>query len=234
MNDKIICRANDSLFYNSKCLFVEYMDIIKTPWFVLLNLCRQNQKLKEILDISPIENFSLEALFEWYMNRKSRNIFYELSRNKSMSIEDMDELVKKQLEISPIFFTLDTSLTIIPAINKILRENIIKEVVVYSEYYNSYMEEDIKNLFYNNKKVRYMTGELSCVLESVPIDTTYFFSDIEKIITLEDTKHLDMASVVLPYEYRYNKNEKGKWNIDLEYLGKNHIYKLAFYNACLE
>lgn len=234
MDQKIVYRANDTLFYNSHCLFVEYMDLIKTPWFVLLNLCRQNEKLKSILDITPIEDFSLDALFEWYMNRKNRNIFYELLFNKDVDLEEMDLLVKSQLEISPIFFTLDTALTVVPAINKILRENIIKEVIVYSEYYNQFMEEDIKQVFFENKKVKYRHGNLKDVLRSIPIDTTYFLSDIEKIIALEETNHLDMASIILPYEYRYNKNEKGEWNIDLEYLAKNHIYKLSFYNACLE
>ena len=229
-----VYRSNDAVFYNSKCLFIEYHDIIKVPWFVLLNICRQNQKLNEVLDFSPVQHLTLNGLFEWYVNRKNRNIFYELAINKNTPIETFDKIVDDQLCISSIFFDTDTSLTIVPTVKKLLTETLVKEIVVYSEVYSKFIETDIKNIFGGDKRIKYLHGNINEVLNTVPIDTTYFFSNIDNVVSLDETNHLDMSSIVLPHEYRYNKNSENKWNVDLVYLAKDHTFKVSYYNACYE
>ena len=73
-NNKIFI-SSDTLFQNSKCLFVEYDDIIKSPQFILLQFIKEIDAIKSIFDLSEIEGKELEEMYEWYLLRQYKNIF---------------------------------------------------------------------------------------------------------------------------------------------------------------
>lgn len=229
-----VFRSTDSVFFNSECLFVEYYDVIKAPWFILLGICRENENLKQIINIDPIENLPINSLFEWYVNRKYRNIFYELSRIKEIPMNVFDNLLYDQMGSTGMFFEMDTELNAVPTIKKVLSGILVKEIVIYTEKYSKFVDTDIQQLFGDDKRVHYKHGDINTVLNGIPTDTTYMLSDIDKVINIQETDHLGMSSIVIPHEYRYNKTVDGKWNVDLEYLAKENIFKVAFFNACYQ
>ena len=227
--------TGNRMFLNSECIFVEYHDILKCPWYILLTVLQQNNKVQPILDLTKIEYFNTDALFEWYCNRENRNFLYDLLKPEASNL-DMDKLLDTLMD-NEIFYTIDMPLNATAAIQKVLKNKLVKKIVVYSESYSKYIEEDVKKLFSNSGNVKYRTGDLKKILkDDVPTDTTYFLSDFNKVITLADCDHLSYGSLVLPFDFEYNycKNDKGERTpiIDFTYLGKDHLFKLAYFNSC--
>lgn len=57
-----------SVFLNSDYVVIQYIDMIKSPYLVLLDIIRTNPNLREVLKIEEIETFDTAALYEWYVN----------------------------------------------------------------------------------------------------------------------------------------------------------------------
>mgnify|MGYP001091783510 CR=1 FL=1 len=47
----------ETIFYNADYLVIEYLDFIKSPYFVLLQYIQKNEKLRPILRLEEIESF---------------------------------------------------------------------------------------------------------------------------------------------------------------------------------
>ena len=75
---KKVILTNNSPFLNTDCIFVEYNDVIKSPFFVLLNYIKDTDALKELYDLSDIAELNLEELYEWYLGREERILFNNL------------------------------------------------------------------------------------------------------------------------------------------------------------
>ena len=225
--------TSKNMFLNSECIFVEYYDIIKAPWYILLSVLPQNQKIRELLDLSEIDYLDSSGLFEWYCNRKNRNFLQDLAINKNMP-EELDKILNVLMN-NEIFYTTDTSLNAIKTINIALSHKMVKNVIIYTEDENKYVDNDIKMLF-PKKNVKYKYGDFRSILKEVPTDTTYFLSDFNKVISMAEEGHLNYSSLVLPYDFSYNfiKDEEGNKVplIDFSYLGKDHLFKMAYFNAC--
>lgn len=224
--------TSKNIFFNSECVFIEYYDIIKSPWYVLLSVIAQNEKIKEILDLSQIEYLDSNGLYEWYVNRNNRNFLEDLHGKKYLP--DLDTLLEVLME-NKVFYETDTKLNTVRVVNTILEQKLTKELIIYTEKENQFVKDDIERLF-PKKNIKYLYGEFREILKQIPSDTTYFLSDFNKVIDLSEENHLNFSSLVLPYDYSYNfyineKNEKVP-NIDFTYLGKDHIFKYTFFNAC--
>lgn len=227
-------RTSKSLFLNSECMFVEYHDIIKCPWYILLSLISQNQKIKPILDLTEIEYLDSNGLFEWYCNRKNRNFLQDLAIDKN-NPEEFDKILSVLMN-NEIFYSIDTKLNAVNSIKIAIKQRMVKNVIIYSEEENEYIRDDIKHIFGNISNIKYRHGDFREVLKDIPIDTTYMLSDFNKIIIMAEENRLNYASLVLPYDFSYNfiindKDERVSI-IDLTYLGKDHLFKYAFFNAC--
>ena len=75
MGTKTVYRGNDTLFYNSQCLFIEYHDVIAIPWFTMLAFTKSTPAFNNILKMYEIADYDLTGLLEWYIYRKHRNVF---------------------------------------------------------------------------------------------------------------------------------------------------------------
>lgn len=225
--------VSKNMFLNSECIFVEYYDIIKAPWYILLSVLPQNQKIREILDLSEVDYLDSNGLFEWYCNRKNRNFLQDLSIDKNIP-DEMDKLLSVLMN-NEIFYTTNTQLNAIKVINTALNHKMAKNIIIYTEEKSVHAENDIRTLF-SKKNVEYRYGDFRSVLKDVPTDTTYFLSDFNKVVTMAEENHLNYSSLVLPYDFSYNfiMDENGNKVplIDFTYLGKDHLFKMAYFNAC--
>lgn len=224
---------NISIFLNSDYMFVEYMDIIKCPALLLVGLCRGNEKLNTMLDLDHIKYLQPSGLYEWYLNREYRNVFYNL-RRKNVSIPDkvLDELLESQLAISNVFYEYSVELKMATTIKHVLRDKLVNKVYIYNEFYNEHIADDIQKMFGEYGVVEFVYGDLKDALSNVSFNSTFVFSDVEKIYALIDAEKINMSSVIFPYEYRYNKKNYSDVKIDLPELHKKYIFKDAFYAAC--
>ena len=233
--------TTDSVFTNSECIFVEYYDILKTPWYILLTVIPQNEKLSHIMDFSDVKELNLISLLEWYCNRENRNFLEELSKVEPGAI-DLDRLLDVLMG-SEILYTANSELNTVEVIRLVLKKKLVKKVMVYAEPSHDksvdllqFIKKDVGELFYDNPLVSVVSGEFSEVLKQVPTDTTYFLSDINKVVTMSNEKRLDYASIVIPYDYAYNfVFENGKRTnmplVNFDHLSKTNNFKLNFFNA---
>lgn len=81
-------RKQESVFLNSECMVVEYHDVLKMPWYILLTVINQNNALRELANINLIEDLSTTELFEWYYHRKNRNFLLDIAKPGSIGIVD--------------------------------------------------------------------------------------------------------------------------------------------------
>lgn len=227
--EKKIFTGSNTIFYNSQCLFVEYHDIIKSPWFVLLSCINDNPTIGEIFDLSEIQNLDSESLYEWYIYRKDRNIYKNFERLKPISDNDCDTLLESQMRLSGELYNIDTELNFVNVINTMrYHKKLIRKVIVYNETDNEFIRDDLQSMF--GGFVDFVYGEFSEVLTTIPSDSTFVFSDANKVNVMAQVNKLNLASVLVCSNYRYNYIDKDTPLINLGVLHNKFTFKIDYFD----
>ena len=82
--NKIIL-STEGVFMNSNALFIEYLDVIKSPMYIFLKMINHSKGrggLDEIFDMSELDGKSDDELYEWYIERDDQNIFKSFDMNE--------------------------------------------------------------------------------------------------------------------------------------------------------
>lgn len=240
----------DTVFTNSQCMVVEYHDCVKSPWYVLLTVLSQNKKIRELVDLTPIDGLNSIQLFEWYRNRKNRNFLLDIASYPE-SVIPYDELLEVLMN-NRIFYLANTELNTVNIILTAVRTKTVKKVIIFNDKardrdgkeleingeISKHIAEDVANIFGNKNIVSFVNDDFSKIVDSVPPDSTYIISDFTKITTLDDKKRLNYSSLVLPNDFAYNyvfDDNNGLRTdtpiINFDYFAKNSIFKLNFFNA---
>ena len=231
-----IVKTNDGAFINSKAIFVEYNDVIKCPFFVMLNQMKADSNFNTLFDLDGIKNMNIVELNYWYNNRKHQNIFrcFEL-RDKVFdnyfngSIAEYDEFIEdlpeNELKTFPDFISYPSYLNFAEILKTAIETKAVSTVYIYNEFYNEALEQDIKESY---PSARFVYGNLKEVLNNKDIskDTTYVFSDIEKIKCLEETKRLTNVSVLLAEKFGYNYNKDNKYKVDVNEIYSDYLFRM--------
>lgn len=239
-NNKLIL-ASDSVFLNTECMFIEYHDVIKCPYFTLL-LYFANPNLSqadEYFKLEEIKGLDVEALYEWYLNRKHQFILdnFDFQDDVEFSSHDKDGSIWKKNFIYSIFTNIedvvfrDTALNFAPILATIMKKGMVKKFYVYMERYNENVERELIDAYPN---IRCVYGEdLSKVLNEndIPRDTTYVFSNIRNILKVMEANLLDQSSIIIADRYEYNYVDgTDEFVIPVDVLLKNHLFKLDFFD----
>ena len=231
-----IVKTNDGAFINSKAIFVEYNDVIKCPFFVMLNQMKADSNFNTLFDLDGIKNMNIVELNYWYNNRKHQNIFrcFEL-RDKVFdnyfngSIAEYDEFIEdlpeNELKTFPDFISYPSYLNFAEILKTAIETKAVSTVYIYNEFYNEVLEQDIKESY---PSAKFVYGNLKEVLNNKDIskDTTYVFSDIEKIKCLEETKRLTNVSVLLAEKFGYNYNKDNKYKVDVNEIYSDYLFRM--------
>lgn len=241
--------TSDTVFTNAQCLFVEYHDCIKSPYFILLTVLSQNKKIRDLIDISPIDGLNTEQLFEWYINRKNRNFLLDLA---TMSEDQVPyDVLLEVLMNNEIFFKTNSELNTVDLIHTAIRTKTAKQIIIFNDMHydqngvalevtkntNKFISDDVTRIFGKTSGVKFVSGDFRKVVKSLPVDTSYILSDFNKITILEEEKHLTYASLILPIDFAYNYvfDDNGirttKPIINFDYLAMHNMFKLNFYNG---
>jgi hypothetical protein len=237
MEQKIVYRGNDTLFYNSKCLCVEYHDVIAMPWFTILSFIKNNEGFNRLFKLNEISYYDLTGLLEWYIYRKHRNIFKSIGvvdSSKDLTDAEYDTILEKTMSISDDIYRIPTNLKFLSTLRILLSDaSMIKQVIIYSEKNVSMIENTLSQYFSKlGTKVKYMNGKFEDLLKIIPQDSTYVFSDIEKVNDLIKANKLNMSCVLIANGLRYNymENDASKLKLDLEELAKKYLFKYSFFD----
>ena len=223
---------SNTIFLNSDYIVIEYIDIIKSPYIVLLNHIRRNKRIREILNLEEIDNLGEDGLIEWYINRKHQNFLIDLCRYPDrISESDLDVLLDEQMSYSNRWFTDTTFLNIQNLLSNQIQYKYAKDILIYYPHSNMYAKTDLSNKF--GTSFTFM-NDFNEIIDIAGHNSTYFLSDINKIYMLKDKGKLEMSSITLPYEYRYNKKNLTEFNIDFKSLFEEHPFKLSYMRVCTE
>lgn len=223
--------ANETIFYNSDYIVVEYDDLIKTPYLMLLQQMKKNIRLREILTLEKLDFMDNASLFEWYVNRKNKNFLIDLNRYPDkISNEDLDIVLDEQICSSPYFYSTSPFLLLTDTINAFKRHNkLVNGILVYSKHKNPEAKKDMESHLKQSYEFFYDFEE---VMEKAGSNSTYFLSDIDHILEMKEKGVLKFSSITLPIEYRYNKINMTEFKYDIENLMKEEVFKLSYFNSC--
>lgn len=223
-------RTYDGIFLNTKAVVVEYHDIIKAPWYTLLQVCRRTKQFQVFERMKPLLGLTDDGLYEWYINRMHRNFFIDIFPYGTS--EEKCDLFLKEIMNDPIMYYAPSNLRFAETLGLLIASKLVptNKIFIYSEYSTPDMEKDLRN--YYEDKFKLITGDFKQFVSTLPIDTTYVLSDIKKIYDLRDTNHLEFSSIILPIDFRYNKKNASEFLIDFDTEFKNITYKLNTFINC--
>lgn len=220
----------NTIFYNADYIVIEYIDLIKSPYLLLLDQIRKNPKINEIMNIDEIDFLSDDGLYEWYRNRKHQNFFIDLNRYPDqISEESLNKLLEDQIGLSEYFYKKAVLLPLGGALKVMKRQGIAGEIIIYFPHHNDFAKADLEDKL--NEKFNFMDN-FDEILDMTKENSTYFLSNIDLINKLKEKNYLQFSSITLPIEYRYNKKNMDEFKIDLEALYKEHPFKLTYMRAC--
>lgn len=220
-----------TVFMNSECMFIEYDDVIKTPYFTYLYALLTNEAANEIFDFSELEDLSLNELFQWYIDREERNVLRNLPvwntiweclfhSNQEEYDKWVDEFVfQNAINDNPEILNIDTSLNFVKVLHALAKAKMVTHLYFYTEYKIDAIEEDVKELF-SDFTIHYVYGDLVTVLKEnhIPNNSTFVFSDIDKIDALIEAERIGGSSILLSerFGYNYRPVEKSEEPTDTE------------------
>ena len=138
--EKKVFRTVNSLFYNSQCLFVEFHDVIAMPWLTMLKINLDSEAINKIFKVDGFSDYSTNALLEWYIYRKKRNIYEEIGVRETINPpEDFyDEFLKLCMtgcDYSIDVYKVNTNLKFAEICDELNhKKSFVKKIVFYSEY----------------------------------------------------------------------------------------------------
>ena len=247
MNDKNIMSPGkkviltyNSPFVDSDTLFIEYNDIIRCTGFALLQLVHDSDELRKVFDTSDVYGLTPDELYEWYINRKDINIFKNFKVNSEFydnNFNSDEEYISflddfQDDEISALLqFNDNYRLKFFKAALTMSDSNATKDVYIYTERNIDNINDDIKRNF--NSRVKYVYGDFETVLKenNITRNSSFVFSDINKIEKLNNAGLLPYSSILLGEYYGYNYDENGAPKVDIDKLADNNIFKMYFFNA---
>ena len=224
-------RAHERFFLNSECVFIEYSDLIKLPWFIALHFLRQSEKLSDTFDVESLKDLDINELLMVYINRKYRNIYQNFYKGNSdtVDLEKLDEILEAQIQTDNVFYDVELALSIPRAISILLASKVAKRICIYHPTYNEYIEKDI-NETYGEGRCEFIYGDFSEVVKELPEDITFILSDAYKILTLIEIDRIEFTTVLLAAEYKYNYDENDKEIINSELLQQEHTLHFSYFS----
>lgn len=233
-----LCTTFDGVFLNSRSIFIEYLDIIKSPYYMMLLLfARHRELLPDVFDQTPLMNFtddseeSIMALTDWYYDRKNQNFLYDLLKPDAISgtsFNDIDGFLNAGLHDCQDLLDTCEPLNIVEVINSLVYKDslLVPSIYIYYPYPNEWIERDTLSLFDNKEGFHFITGDIMEVLKDIPQDSTYIFSDITNIECLIELDKLNYSSILCAIDYQYSRGDgDNDWVLDIEELMEKFIFK---------
>lgn len=241
-DERILMRCDDFIFYNSKAVFVEYIDVIRSPYFpILFSMAnRTEQTPNSIFDFSSVAGMDADELCNVYYSRRNQNVFYDFVRKGvPVEYEKVDKMADMLIEENPEIIFRSEELNFVNVLTALMWKDslLAKKAIIYYPFDNPTVKKDVAKLFDFNTNIEFACGPIEDVLKEVPDDSTYVFSDITNIETLERLGKLEMSSILVPLEYGYNYVDNNDLDsdllIDIEEYSKNTVFKFDMFLASI-
>lgn len=232
-----------SPFLNNDCLFIEFNDVLTSPFFILIFLLRDNGALNTLFNFDRFKKAEADEIYEWYVNRRTINPIMSIPPRENVirdyfdnSLQNLNnwgwDFLYQELDVIPDIMEVHSELNFAASLTMICEAGVTKNIYVYSEYEASAIRTWLSEKY--GSHVTYITGEMHEVLKKYKItsNSTFVFSDITKILTLKDVNLLNYSSVLIADRYGYNyTKDKSNYILDIERLIKEgNTFKFNCFN----
>lgn len=211
-----------NVFDNSGCLFIEYMDTVRAPWYTL-SCVLDIHVLGNLLDVSPVIGYKKNAWKYWYVNRKTQDPFLNFTRKEGVKETDIIELSHTLLHTNDAIIQASKPLAFYNAIETLEMANVAQRILMWTDKEYASIRNDIAESF---PHVEYVFGDLKEVLSSVNKDATYVFSNGKHIACLQEMNRLEYATVLLADTYTYSMAN----TVDIEALKASTLFRYSLFD----
>lgn len=239
--------SSDDVFQNTDCLFIEYDDVLKSPMFSLLGLIKDRDSVRQVFDVEELNDLNTNELYEWYIERESKNMFKYLDvRDDAMKEIFNDDLntfyrwcdafyeeMYKSLPTESIqkinWLNFDTPLRNLIK-TKTDKTGLVKKIYVWHPFYSENIEKDLEERYHG--AVTFVYGDLINVLieNEIKSDSTFVFSELLNVLNLAKAGLLNYSSILIADEYFYNYDGEMEPIINFEEIFKDYIFKIDFFD----
>lgn len=232
--EKIQIKTYDGLFFNINSLFVEYNDIIRSPYFLLLYVFIKNTDIEvPFLDLSIFKDMGDDEIIQWYYARRFQNPFLDLVTDPDATTENLNTFTNNQLLANENLISASPELKFVTVLRNFIDNGstLVPKIYIWHPYENPAIKEDIDSLFESNI-FEVVYGKIEDVIPNIPENSTYVFSDFSNVEVLANLNRLNMESIILPKDYSYNKIGD-QYIIDIERYKKEYVCKIDLFYASL-
>lgn len=230
--------GNRNFVYNTECLFVEFHDIIAMPWYAYICMEKESTLLHDYFLTDNIIDFNPKAMYEWYVMRPYQNVLKSIGINPGFAVtdEELDIILAKLASDHDDYYKYNTNLAFYAVLLEIVKlQTLVKRIIIYTPWNEKWVDEYISNTFNSSgtNKIDYKYGDIRKILQTIPNDSTYVFSDITHINDLIALNKINYSSIIIGDGYRYNrkKDNINEYKVDINQLQKDYICKVSLFDA---
>lgn len=200
MNDK------PNFLVNSKTMFIEYDDIIRSNQLVLLFiLSRKGCPDAKIFDVDLLQSYDALGLLEWYLHRPYHNICKCIAKDKSLPDKDYNDMLSYLMKKYTWCYSSGKKLLGYNLCSIAIEHELCEDIYIYSDYSNEIYVHDCTELFGN--KVIIIGEDFDRSVSSLNTDVTYILSDPYKIKRLYELNKINCTSILLSHDCDYQSND---------------------------
>ena len=184
----------------SDIIFMDYIDIIRTPWIGVCKFILDNKDVFE--NFFYLENIpnTADKVKAWSVIRNNVNPLYSFTKDDF----DLDAmLIDIMNDIDDLYDSDETKCDMAHFVDAMSALPTTKAVYIYTPYYDSRIEYDLHEHF-RYGAIQYVYGEFFDVIQEVK-PNTIFLNDISKVEALvTDNIELIKGSTLLVTKHLYN------------------------------
>lgn len=171
---------------NTDVVFIDYIDIIRSPWAKIFEFIHENKDdLEEFFNIEEIPTNRRTSL-AWSLIRENINGLYDFGKDDY----PFDDILLTAEDQIPDLYEDSELLEIGNFVDLIASRKTTKAVYLYTEYYDSRIDYDISSHF-TEGKIHYVYGEFSEIIDEVR-PTFFILNDVSQVNALL-TEHQEVV-----------------------------------------
>lgn len=193
----------------SDIIFMDYIDIIRTPWVSVCKFILNNKQVfGDFFNLENIPN-TADKVKAWSVIRNNINPLYSFTKDDFV-LDDM--LIQIMNDIDDLYDSDETRCDMAHFIDAMSALPTTKGVYVYTPFYDSRIDYDLREHF-RYGPIQYVYGEFFDVIQEVK-PNTLFLNDISKVEALvTDNMNLIKGSTILVTKHLYNFTFNEETNI---------------------
>ena len=182
-------------------ILMEYKDTIKCPSAGILQLIKKDyiEDMKDLIDINKLQRMDFKNIQRYCIERPCKNI---LDYIKTVDF-NTDEIYNALYNNCKNLYKDLPLMVMGEAVYLLASQKFTKKLYIFSEEYDKKIEEDIENVYGDQKKVYYVAGAFGDILNQIEQPTSYMLSNVDNVQKILDMGKQEYSEIMVA-QYGYN------------------------------